>query len=145
MVMRETDKHYLLSLLYGAGIILFWRGIWEASDTLPLIRNPYVSFFVGLSIITFTGVIYWQFDPLGNKMSRTLRYMHDLLQETKRGEKYLLHYFDNVTKKHHIIRAETVHHIEHHYLVTREQGKEKFYPLHRITHIKKNGKVVWRQ
>ena len=58
MPITETDKHYLFSLLYATGIILFWRGIWEATLEIPILDNVFVSLFLGLLIITVTGVVY---------------------------------------------------------------------------------------
>lgn len=57
----KRDKDYLLLLIGGSGIILFWRGIWHLADVTPIVENPFVSLFLGLLILTITGFIWREF------------------------------------------------------------------------------------
>lgn len=139
----ETDKHYLLALLYATGIILFWRGIWEVSYEIPILDNVYVALFVGLLIITLTGLVYKEFDPLARKMAVITRIMHEIISEVKKGKVYDVHYYDELSKKHHRIDPKKIHRIEQTYVVVKEKGKEKFIPLHRISKIHHKRKIYW--
>ena len=145
MHINDSDKHYLFSLLYASGIILFWRGIWEAIAQVPIIGNVFVSLFLGLLIITLTGVIYKEFDPIGQKLNNVTRLLHDIMNEAKQGKKYEIHYYDHVSKKHQIVHAHRIKSIEHNYIILEEKGKELFIPIHRISRIHHQGKVVWQK
>ena len=57
----KKDKQYVSLLVAGTGIVLFWRGIWALADITPVIENPFVSLFLGLAILTFTGFIWREF------------------------------------------------------------------------------------
>ena len=56
---RARLSHYPIfyAFLSGAGVILFWRGIWHAADATPFLQNSFVSIAFGaillLSIGTF--------------------------------------------------------------------------------------------
>ena len=143
--LSESDKHFLMSLVYATGIILFWRGIWGIADVVPILSNVYVSFFIGLLILSLTGVIYSQFDPFTQKISKTTKLLHSIIEEAKKGEKYVIHYFDRLTGSHNVIHPHKVKRIEENHLVLEEKGKEVFIPIHRITHIKKDNVVIWKK
>jgi len=145
MPITETDKHYLFSLLYATGIILFWRGIWEATLEIPILDNVFVSLFLGLLIITVTGVVYKEFDPLGQKLNRITRLLNDVVSQSKQGKKFEIHYYDQLKKKHTMVTSDRVRHLEHSYMVIEENGKEFFVPLHRISRVHHKGKVIWQK
>jgi len=140
----ETDKRYLLSLLVATGIILFWRGIWEASYDIPLLSNVYVSLFLGLLILTLTGLIYREFDPFEGKLRQITKLMNNVMSEVKRGKKYDIHYFDQITKRHRRIDPKNIHRIEQNYIVIKERTGERFVPLLRISKVHLGRKVFWK-
>ncbi len=44
------------ALIGGVGIVLFWRGVWHTTDTLPFIKSGPVSLIVGSLILLLTGI-----------------------------------------------------------------------------------------
>lgn len=64
-MLRETDKHFLLSMFIATGMILFWKGLWEGVGSLPVLDNAWVDLFIGAVMLTLSGVIFSEFDPLG--------------------------------------------------------------------------------
>ena len=86
MLLSETDKQFLMSLVYAAGIILFWRGIWVVADFLPVIKNGFVSLFLGLLILTLTGYIYKEFDPFGQRTNKIIKLLHHITTTKKKKD-----------------------------------------------------------
>lgn len=146
--MRETDKHFLWSLLGAMGIILFWRGIWNGIDSLEGIQHwgwithPSVSLFLGLSILTFSGLIFRD-DPLGGIEKGVMDVLHKI-QFHPEKKHISVTYHDKLTKKDVHIRAEDIKQIDKNMLLVHSEGKESFVPIHRIKSIHKNNKVIWR-
>mgnify|MGYP001567461074 FL=1 len=138
----EQDKAFLLSLAYATGIILFWRGIWEGSAFIPVLNNPWVSLFVGLTILTLTGWIYTQFDAFSLRTNTLLGTLTHVIHDEAKGVAHFISYFDEVTGKHHKIPVKQVRRIEQHHVVVERDGKEFFVPLHRISYVHKGGKQI---
>ena len=65
---RMFLSHYpiLYAFLTGAGIILFWRGIWHTADTMPFLENSFVSIFVGAILLMAMGTLISSF--IGNEI-----------------------------------------------------------------------------
>ncbi len=57
----RKDKEYVLLIVAGSGAVLFWRGIWHIADIIPIVQNPFVSLFLGLTILTVTGFLWREF------------------------------------------------------------------------------------
>lgn len=143
--LREEDKKFLWALLSGTGVILFWRGIWEVSYEIPLIENVYFVLFVGLFILTITGLIYREFDVFGQKIYKLGRRLHDVKTEAKRGKKYTVHFYDNIKEDEHKLDGKQIHDVETEFIIVNKKGHEEFIPLRRITKITHKGKSVWRK
>ncbi|KKP40530.1 MAG: hypothetical protein UR28_C0001G0040 [Candidatus Peregrinibacteria bacterium GW2011_GWF2_33_10] len=48
--------HYLLYTLFGGiGMIIFWRGIWDLTYNIPIVRTDLGAIIIGLFIMTVTG------------------------------------------------------------------------------------------
>ena len=141
MPLTETDKQFLMSLVYATGIILFWRGIWAIADITPVVMNPFVSFFLGLLILTLTGYIYKEFDLFGQRTNKIIKLLHQIT--TSKEEGYTLHYYDEIGKHHHKIDPKTIKRVEHNTLVLEHNGHESYIPVHRISKIHKKGNIVW--
>ena len=56
----------IYGFLTGAGIILFWRGIWHAADSTPFLQNSFVSIIVGTVILLAIGTLVSSF--IGNEI-----------------------------------------------------------------------------
>jgi hypothetical protein len=143
MVMRESDKHFLWSMLGATGIILFWRGLWEGIGSLPLLESPWVSLFIGLLILTLSGMIFQQFDPMGGIDKGALQTIHSVHHHPQRHE-FTMKYYDNLQKKVVDIAVHDIKHIERNVLTIHSKGKEIFVPIHRIREIHRNGKIFWK-
>ncbi|PIN87016.1 hypothetical protein COV19_01705 [Candidatus Woesearchaeota archaeon CG10_big_fil_rev_8_21_14_0_10_44_13] len=142
--LRESDKHFLWSLIGAIGIILFWRGIWGGIDILPSpLDRPELSFFLGLAILTFSGLIFKEFDPLGGLEKGVIDVLH-MIQSHPEKKDYMITYHDKLNKKDVNIRADDIKQFEKSMLLIHEGGKEIFIPLHRIKSIHKKGEVIWR-
>jgi len=143
--LREEDRQFLLSLLYATGIILFWRGIWEVSYEIPLLKNVYFALFVGLFILTITGYMYREFDPFSRKMHKINKVLQEVVNLSKQGQPHTIFYYDDIGKHHHELKPHKIRKIEHDYITFEEKGHEVFIPLHRITRIHKGDKVIWKR
>lgn len=143
--LREEDKQFLSSLLYATGIILFWRGIWEVSYDIPLLRSPAFSLATGLLIITLTGYLYREFDPLSQRLHRIGRLLHDVVTRSKQGEPHEIYYYDQIGKHHHKLMPHKITKIEHDFVIFEEKGHEVFIPMHRIMRVHKGNQVIWKR
>ncbi|RJQ19771.1 DUF504 domain-containing protein [Candidatus Woesearchaeota archaeon] len=142
---REEDRQFFYALLYGTGIILFWRGIWEVSYEIPLLENVYFCLFVGLFILTITGYMYREFDPLSAKMNKISKLLHDVIREHKRGDPHEIYYRDDIGGHSHKILPHKIKRIEHDLLVCESDGHELFIPLSRVHKVHKQGKTIWKR
>lgn len=61
-------SHYPIfyAFLTGAGIILFWRGIWHVADSTPFLQNSFVSVVVGAILLLAIGTLISSF--IGNEI-----------------------------------------------------------------------------
>src|ERR1041385_8606320 len=131
--LHEEDRQFLYSLLYATGIILFWRGIWEVSAQLPLLKNIYFSLFVGLFILTITGYMYREFDPFSQRLHKISKTLHDVVSLAKQGQLHEIYYYDEVGKQDYKLHAHKVRRVDHNFIVVEDKGRELFIPLTRIT------------
>jgi len=144
--LREEDRQFLKSLLYATGIILFWRGVWEISYELPLLKNVYFAFFLGLFIMTITGYIYKEYEFMPSfKSKKITRKLHDVVEQHKKGKKHEIYYYDDIKGDHHKISPNKIRKIESDFLVFEEEGHEMFIPVHRITRIQKGKEIIWKK
>jgi len=111
MPMRESDKHFLWSLYYAVGIILIWKGVWEGIGSLPLLELPFVSLFVGLVMLTFSGLLMREFDPLGGLEKGVQNMLHGIHHHPQK-EEFTISYFDNKKNKEVKIEAHKLKLIE---------------------------------
>ncbi|MEK6845854.1 MAG: RNA repair domain-containing protein [Nanoarchaeota archaeon] len=140
----EKLKQYFWSIFGAIGIIAFWAGVWEGIGGLPYLENAGVSLVVGLVLLTFSGLFYKQFDPLGEvekSVHKTLHFVHRHPQK----EEFHIKYHDRMRKKEIILNLGELRNIEKGFLVLVEKGKkESFIPIHRVTHISHREKTLWK-
>jgi len=144
MQLSDSDKHFLVSLLYASGIIMFWRGIWGIADITPLLDNVFVSFFIGLLVLTLTGIIYREFDPLEQKLGRISRLLEHIVSE-KKAHEYDIHYYDEILNKQQKVNAIHFRRMEYSYLVIKKHEKEFFIPVQRVVQVCQKGKSIWKK
>lgn len=54
------------AFLTGAGIILFWRGVWHAADSTPILQNSFVSIIAGAILLLLIGTFVSSY--IGNEI-----------------------------------------------------------------------------
>jgi len=143
--LREQDRHFLWSLLAAAGIIFVWKGLWEGLYEIPILGDPWVALFVGFAMLTLSGLIFKEFDPLGG-LDKSVSKVITSVQNHPEKKDFHFKYKDNVTDKEVLIPAERVKEIEEGTLVLKHDQKEEevFIPFHRITEILYKGNTYWR-
>ena len=141
----STDKQYLASLLVIIGIILFWRGIWDSIQGVPILGNPFVSLFLGLLIITLSGVVFREFDPLSRRIEKTMEILNEIVSRKHKKEKYEILYLDEALGKTRTVHYKQIKKIEHNFIVIEDEGREFFIPIHRIHKILENGRTIWKK
>ncbi len=143
--MREQDKHFLWSLYAAVAVIFVWKGLWDAIYEIPYVGDPFVFLFIGFSILTFSGLIFKEFDPLGG----IGKAVHSVVMEVKKHpetDSFVLHYYDKAQKKPVAVPLRYVQKVERGAVVLRHPSKnqELFIPAHRITEITYKGERYWR-
>src|SRR3989344_925336 len=106
---REQDKHFLWSLYAAASIILIWKGVWEGIYVLadayaPALSNPFVFLFIGLAILTLSGLVFKEFDPLGGLEKAVSKVLHTVQVHPRRVD-FQVKYFDKNKKKEYVING----------------------------------------
>jgi hypothetical protein len=92
------------AFLTGAGIILFWRGIWHAADEIPFLQDSYVSIVVGATLLLAIGTFISSF--IGNEIiisgNKREKKLVDRIVETE--EQDLMHEFEDDTRIMHELK-----------------------------------------
>ncbi len=150
MMLREQDKHFLWSLYAVVGIIFVWKGLWEGAYALPYVCDyhlcdPFVFLFIGFTMLTLSGAIFKEFDPLGGVEAAVNKVIH-FVQNHPRKKEFDITYHDKNQKKDVTVNAEHLKGMEKGVLVIEDPIKkmELFVPIHRLKEIKQNGKMFWR-
>ncbi len=152
MVLREQDKHFLWSLFVAVSVILMWKGVWEGMYELlewfglSQLADPFVFLFIGLVMLTFSGIIFREFDPLDEMDKTTNRIMHHVHNHPRRHE-FKIKYYDRNQKKHIIIRGDSLRQVERGALIVEHENgrQEAFIPIHRVEEVLQNGKTYWKR
>lgn len=143
-MLRETDKHFLVSMFVVTGVILFWKGIWEGPGYLPVLNNPWVDLFIGAVILTVSGMIFSsEYDPLGGLEKGALKMINSVHNHPQKHE-FSIKYFDN--KKNAVIelQAKGIKQIEKNMIIFHDKEKEIFIPVHRLRSVHRGGKTIWK-
>lgn len=144
MITKEDIKKYFWALLGAIGMIFFWAGVWDGIGTLPFIENIWISLIVGLAILTFSGTIYKEFDPLKEMEEAVHLQLHKVHSHPQKKE-FHIKYYDRIKKKHLLLRGDSIRRIEKGFIVFHdERGEENFIPGHRVSEILHKGKSYWK-
>ena len=144
-VLREQDKHFLWSLWAGIGVIFVWKGLWEGLYEIPYLGNEWVALFVGLAILTFSGMIFREFDPLGSLEGSINKVMKTVKTHSKDGT-FIVKYYDKFQKKEIKLPARYISKLDKGTLIIEDKRnkEEIFIPTHRVTEVLRNGKTYWK-
>lgn len=143
MKLREQDRHFLWSLMAAIGVIFVWKGLWEGLYEIPYFGDPWVALFVGLVMLTFSGIIFREFDPLGSiekSTNKVIKFIHKHPQ----SHEYQLKYYDQFKKKDILIKGNRLKGIEKSTLIVKSEEGEIFIPSHRLKEVLHKGKTYWR-
>jgi len=145
LILREQDKHFLWSIYSAVSVILIWKGIWEGIYYIPYINDPFVFLFIGLSMLTFSGLVFKEFDPFGGLQRGISKTMH-IIQNHPHRHDFQIKYYDKSQKKKIIINGDQIKAVERGALVIQHPRKhqEQFIPIHRIIEVLYKGKQYWR-
>jgi len=143
MALREQDKHFLSSLYWAISIIFVWKGLWEGLYELPYIGDPFVFLFIGFAMLTFSGLIFKEFDPLGGVDKAITQKLQEVKSHPQK-QHFEVVYVDKFQKKDVKIPATDIEKVEEGALVLKTENKEIFIPTHRIKEILFKGKREWR-
>jgi len=158
MPLREQDKHFLSSLYIAIAIIFTWKGIWDGLYEIPFLGQlscpsfisletctPLVFLFIGFAMLTLSGAIFKEFDPLGGIQKAVNTTLHSI-QNHHDKKNFQFKYYDKERKKYVAIPVIWIKKIEKDALVvvSPQQKQEIFIPIHRVTEVLYKGKSYWR-
>lgn len=141
--LSEQDKGFLMALAYAVGVVMLWKGIWEGSNEIPILANPWVSLFLGLAILSLTGWLFGQFDVFSLRINKLSGMVDDIIHQARKGIIHEITYYDEITGKQHKIPAKNIKRVESGNIVVHGGTREQFIPLHRISHVKRGGKTLY--
>ncbi|PIN75209.1 hypothetical protein COV17_04070 [Candidatus Woesearchaeota archaeon CG10_big_fil_rev_8_21_14_0_10_36_11] len=141
--MREQDKHFLASLYAAVAVIFAWKGLWEGIYEIPYVGEPFVFLFIGFAMLTFSGVIFNEFDPLGSVEKSVQRKINEIINHPNKNQ-FTITCHDKHKGELYSLSAKSIYKIEGNSMIIKENRYEKFIPLHRIREIKLNGEQYWK-
>lgn len=143
MVSSEELKRYFWYFFGVMGVVFFWTGIWDGVGEMWYLQNPLVSLVVGL-LMLFIGGLVKKTDNVKQQellAHNTLRQMH---HHPNRHE-FHFKYLDKIKKREVMVSTGQLQRIEKGFLVLLEKGgREAFIPIHRVTEVLRNGKMIKR-
>ena len=144
-MLREQDKHFLWSLYSAIAVIFVWKGTWDGIYEIPYFGDPFIFLFVGFAMLTFSGLIFNEFDPLGGLEKAVDKITRKIRDHPKRGL-FVITYYDKNLKQEMKIPATQIVKMERNALIARhpQKNEELFIPIHRIKEIRFKGERYWR-
>ena len=144
MITEDTIKHYFWAILGVIGVVLFWAGLWDGVGYLWYLSNPLVSLVAGLIILAASGLLLKEFDPLQEEEKKIKDVLYKVHKHPKKHE-FHIKFYDKLKKKDTLFEAKHIKAIEKNFLVfVKEEGKEIFVPLHRVTEVIQKCKSFWK-
>lgn len=146
-MLREEDRHFLMALYMAVCVIFTWKGVWDGVYEIPLPEGSHalVFLFLGLTLLTFSGLIFKEFDPLGGFQKAVLTKLHQVHIHPQRKQ-FQLVYLDMVTKKEVTISGASILAIEKGALIISDarHKREIFIPVSKVRKVLLNGKPYWK-
>lgn len=143
LITKNKLKHYGWSLFGAVGVITFWAGIWEGIGGLPYLENPLISFIIGMAMLTFSGLVYKQFDPL-EEVEGEINAVLEKVEAHPQKHQFEIKYFDKMKNKEISFQGRSLKGVEKNILTFIDQtGKEIYVPAHRLTKIIHQKKAYW--
>lgn len=158
-MLREQDKHFLASLYAAAGVIFAWKGVWEGIYEIPVIGgfscpnfailanmegcSSLVFLFIGFAMLTLSGSIFSEFDPLGGIEKAVQKRLKEIINHPQKVS-FSIIYHDKFQKKDVVVPADKIIAVEESTIVLSQGKNEVFIPTHRLKSIQLNGEDYWR-
>ncbi|MBS3140394.1 DUF504 domain-containing protein [Candidatus Woesearchaeota archaeon] len=144
-MLREQDKHFLWSLYSAIATVFLWKGIWEGIYEIPYLGDPFIFLFIGFAILTFSSLIFNQFDPLGGVEKAVSRIIQKIESHPQKN-KFEITYYDKNLKKEIVVPAARILKFENGALILKHhlKNEELFIPLHRLRAVYFQGQRYWR-
>lgn len=142
VITLELVKRYFWSIFGVVGVVAFWAGIWDGIGSLPYLSNPLISLAIGLLMLTFSGLIFKEFNPLKEAEESVMVILHKVHKHPLKHQ-FHIRYFDKIKKKPLLFQATKLKKLEKAFLVLEHEGKELFVPAHRVTEILHKKKRYW--
>lgn len=143
MISWEELKKYFWYLFGVMGVVFFWTGTWDGLGNIGWLQNPLISFIVGAILLSLSGVIFKEANPLW-EAEKMVKSEAKKVHRHPQKDEFHFKYQDNIKKKELLIHAGKLNRIEKEFLVFFDEGKEVFVPLHRVTEILRKGKTHWK-
>lgn len=143
MVAGEDLKKYFWYLLGILGVVFFWAGTWDGLGNIGPLVNPLISLLVGVALLSLTGVIFKEANPLW-EVEKPVKSEAKKVHRHPQKQEFHFKYQDHVKNKELLLQAQKLQRIEKEFLVFIDKGKEVFVPLHRVTEILHKGKTHWK-
>ncbi len=143
MIGLEELKKYFWYLFGVMGVVFFWSGTWDGLGNLWLLKNPVISFIVGIILLGLSGLIFKDANPLW-EAEKAVKSEAKKVHHHPQKDEFHFKYQDHTQKKEIAIHAGKLKRIEKEFLVFLDKGKEVFVPLHRVTEILRKGKTHWK-
>jgi len=143
MISGEDIKKYFWYLFGIMGVVFFWSGTWDGLGNLGPLVNPLVSLVVGVVLLSLSGIIFKDANPLW-EMEKPAKAEAKKVHRHPKKHEFHFKYEDKLKNKELLLHAQNLQRIEKEFLVFLDQGKEFFVPLHRVTEILHKGKTHWK-
>ncbi len=143
MALREQDKHFLWALYMAVAVIFTWKGVWSGIYEIPVYGDPFIFLFFGFAILTLSGMVFREFDPLGG-VEKGVNKVIQFVKAHPQKQEFSIVYRDKAQKKNVPVSAEKLRDIESGTLIIQGDKEELFIPIHRVIEIRHQGKRYWR-
>ena len=143
MVEWEDVKQYFWYIFGIMGVVFFWAGTWDGLGNLGPLENPWVSFGVGAVLLSLSGLLFKDANPLWEPEKAVKTEAKKVHRHPQKHE-FHFKYADHIKNKEQVIHAKNLKRVEKEFLVFLDEGKERFVPLHRVTEILHKGKTHWK-
>ena len=143
MVDLEDAKRYFWYIFGILGTLFFWAGMWDGLGSLGFLKNPFISMAIGLTLLSLSGVIFKDANPLW-EVEKPVKAEAKKVHHHPLKHEFHFKYEDHLKKKELTIHAGKLKRVEKEFLVFLDKGKEVFVPLHRVTEILHKGKTHWK-
>lgn len=132
-------QRYFWALFGVLGVVFFWAGVWDGIGSLPYLKYPWVSFLIGIAILSFSGLVLKEFNPLEGTEQRMSGLLHQVKSHPQKHH-FHVKYYDQVRRGHITFRGDKVKRIEKSFVILHSPRREVFIPLHRVKKILHKGK-----